>query len=104
VSNAKLRRWHSEVGSLGKLARRTGGEVGGGAIPAKLTIAPASDQARDDAALHETLQRAVKDIKSSGRLSSVTHPFAGPGQWIEFNGVMRYGKVRRNNSRIRPST
>ena len=98
LSRAKLRRWLSDPGGLSEFGRRTGGELGGGVIPAKFTIAPATGSTSDEAPLNDLLQRAIKDIESSDRLSRVTDNVAEPGQWFEFGGVMRYGKVRRNRA------
>lgn len=67
LSTAKLERWPSRPG----VAARTGLELGGGVIPAKLVVSPAGATTPAGASheAHERLKRALKDLESSDRFA-----------------------------------
>ncbi|HEX6712151.1 MAG TPA: SAVMC3_10250 family protein [Thermoleophilaceae bacterium] len=100
VSTAKLKRWIDKETLRSSLGRRVGGEVGGGPIPGKVTLAADSAAHTDDrsaAAEYSHVVRALKELNASHRFPRwVTDTSVGPGQYIEFAGPMRYGRVHRD--------
>jgi hypothetical protein len=100
LSSAKLSRWPRKTSVRASLSRRLGGELGGGGIPAKVTVAP-EDSSRDKAdslqAEYDHARRVLKELAHSHRFARwVTDGSVGPGQYIEFGGLMRYGRIRRD--------
>src|SRR3954466_9633919 len=100
ISSAKLERWIDKEPLRSSLRRRLGGEIGGGVVPGKLTLAADSQTPTNDDALTATyahLGRALQELQESDRFARwVTDGSVGPSQYIEFEGMMRYGRVHRD--------
>lgn len=103
LSSSKLRRWPTQRAGAAKLASRIGAEIGGGAVPGKVTFSPAADERGRESEIardYRKLRRVIKELDASDRFTRlVTDPLAGPSQWVEFDGTMRYGRVRRDGPR-----
>jgi hypothetical protein len=103
LSRAKLQRWPSRRSGSGGLPSRIGGEIGGGPLPGKVTLASTGAQPDQDSQIardYRKLRSVLKELESSDRFSRwVTDPLAGPGQWVEFEGPMRYGRIGRDHPR-----
>lgn len=77
-----------------------GGEVGGSGLPGKITLTPDAAPKEKDESLavdYDRTHRAITELNKSHRFARwVTDGTIGPGQYIEFGGMMRYGRVRRD--------
>src|SRR4051794_36700885 len=100
LSSAKLKRWPSKPSRKSELIRRLGAEVGGESIGFKVTVGP--DQALPEGgdgieADYARVQRVIEELTASDRFARwVTDSTVGPGQYIQFAGPMRYGRVHRD--------
>jgi hypothetical protein len=100
ISSAKLNRWPQKTRTGSSLGRRVGGELGGDGLPFKVSLSPddgQGDVANPITADYDRARRVLKELNDSHRFARwVTDPSVGPGQYIEFGGMMRYGRVRRD--------
>lgn len=103
LSTAKLNRWPTKRTLRSTLNRRLGGELGGGAIPGKLTVSPegpATDVPREIDLDYRHAQYVLDELGRSSRSPrGVTDTLVGPGQYFHFSGMMRYGRVHRDTAR-----
>jgi hypothetical protein len=102
LSSAKLNRWPRKTTMRAAIGHRVGGELGGGALPAKLTVSPSNfsgDTPSSLSADYDHARRVIRELTNSDRFARwVTDSSVGPGQYIESSGMMRYGRIHRDRA------
>jgi hypothetical protein len=107
LSSAKLSRWPQRQTVRATLLRRGTAEVGGGPIPAKAGIAPETSAQNSAPSIdvdYQRLQRVLDELQRSDRFPRwITDPVVAPGQYVQFDGMMQYGRVRRDRGSDDPA-